>query len=124
MSQAAEAAGKPMVLINPKLGDVQSGEALPRVFAGLHESTALRGESCLPTYRHAHAPPCAAGGVMSVRGRQGRMDFVETFKTAYHFRLLCERTWMLGGAHMLPLPSTPPHALPHAFPHSPLQTRA
>lgn len=53
MSEAAAAAGKPMVLINPKLGDIQS-----------------------------------AGGVMSIRGRQGRMDFAATFTPAYHFRLL------------------------------------
>ena len=34
-------------------------------------------------------PLCpAAGGVMSIRGRQDRLDFVSTFATAYHFRLL------------------------------------
>ncbi len=30
----------------------------------------------------------SSGGVMSVRGRQERMDFISTFTTAYHFRLL------------------------------------
>ena len=30
----------------------------------------------------------SSGGVMSVRGRQDRMDFVSRFITAYHFRLL------------------------------------
>lgn len=30
----------------------------------------------------------SAGGVMGVRGRKERMEFVETFVTAYHFRLL------------------------------------
>lgn len=53
MVAAAEEAGKPMVLINPKLTDIQS-----------------------------------AAGVMSVRGRQDRLDFTATFGTAYHFRLL------------------------------------
>lgn len=53
MSEAATASGKTIVLINPKLGDIQS-----------------------------------AGGVMSVRGRQGRMDFTSTYIPAYHFRLL------------------------------------
>ena len=33
-------------------------------------------------------PLRAAAGVMSVRGRQDRLDFTATFGTAYHFRLL------------------------------------
>jgi hypothetical protein len=53
MADAAEGAGKPLILINPKLTDIQS-----------------------------------AGGVGSVRGRQGRLDFIATFVTAFHFRLL------------------------------------
>ncbi|KAL4425639.1 hypothetical protein ABPG75_009655 [Micractinium tetrahymenae] len=59
MAEAAGAAGKPLVLINPKLGDIQS-----------------------------------AGGVMSVRGRQDRLDFTSTFVTAYHFRLLYKSVMM------------------------------
>lgn len=59
MAEAAGAAGKPLILINPKLGDIQS-----------------------------------AGGVMSVRGRQDRMDFTSTFVTAYHFRLLYKGVMM------------------------------
>ena len=43
--------GKPVVLINPKLADIQS-----------------------------------AGGVMGVRGRDGRLSFTASFTTAYHFR--------------------------------------
>ena len=50
---AAGAAGKPMILINPKLGDIP-----------------------------------ASGGVMGVRGREERTNFVDTFLPAYHFRLL------------------------------------
>lgn len=53
VAAAAAEGGKPVVLINPKLGDIQS-----------------------------------AGGVMSVRGRQQRLDFAATFCTSYHFRLL------------------------------------
>jgi adenylate kinase len=53
MAAAAEAQNKPVILINPKLGDIP-----------------------------------ASGGVMGVRGRQGRQDFVATFQTCYHFRLL------------------------------------
>jgi len=53
MTQAAGDAGKPMILINPKLVDLPS-----------------------------------SGGVMGVRGRQERQDFVQTFENAYHFRLL------------------------------------
>jgi hypothetical protein len=52
MVEAAGAAGKPVVLVNPKLGDIPGA------------------------------------GVMGVRGRQGRMDFVSTFEQCYHFRLL------------------------------------
>lgn len=53
MAAAADAQGKPIIMINAKLGDVPS-----------------------------------SGGVMGVRGRQERQDFVLTFQPAYHFRLL------------------------------------
>lgn len=53
MTQAADKLGKAIILINPKLQDVQS-----------------------------------SGGIMGVRGRQDRQDFIKTFTPAYHFRLL------------------------------------
>lgn len=53
MTAAADAAGKSMIIINAKLGDIAS-----------------------------------SGGIMGVRGRQERTDFIKTFVPAYHFRLL------------------------------------
>uniref|UniRef100_A0A7S0RJM4 DUF1995 domain-containing protein n=1 Tax=Pyramimonas obovata TaxID=1411642 RepID=A0A7S0RJM4_9CHLO len=35
----------------------------------------------------------SSGGVMQVRGRQGRMDFENTFETVYHFRLLYNKPY-------------------------------
>ena len=49
---------KPMIMINPRLDDVQS-----------------------------------AGNVMSVRGRQERMDAVAAWKEVYHFRLLYRKPY-------------------------------
>ena len=54
MEEMMEVAGnRPMILLNPKLGDIQS-----------------------------------AGNVMSIRGRQGRMEFANSWEEIYHFRLL------------------------------------
>ena len=54
MEEMMEVAGdRPMILLNPKLGDIQS-----------------------------------AGNVMSIRGRQGRMEFANSWEQIYHFRLL------------------------------------
>eukprot|EP00241_Pyramimonas_parkeae_P006930 CAMPEP_0114252044 /NCGR_PEP_ID=MMETSP0058-20121206/15613_1 /TAXON_ID=36894 /ORGANISM="Pyramimonas parkeae, CCMP726" /LENGTH=326 /DNA_ID=CAMNT_0001365925 /DNA_START=170 /DNA_END=1151 /DNA_ORIENTATION=+ len=35
----------------------------------------------------------SAGGVMSTRGRQGRIDFTNMFETVYHFRLLYNKPY-------------------------------
>ena len=102
MVTAAEPEGKPLILVNPKLGDIQS-----------------------------------AAGVMSVRGRQGRLDFLDTFVQAYHFRCgvrggACGVGWFVrcvggGGGQvgaarqradrallrMLRPPSPPPHTPTH-----------
>jgi adenylate kinase len=59
MSEAAAAADKPIVLINPMLTDVPSSD-----------------------------------GVMGVRGRGDRQDFVRTFPTCYYFRLLYKSSSM------------------------------
>ena len=59
MEEMMEVAGdRPMILFNPKLGDIQS-----------------------------------AGNVMSIRGRQGRMDFANSWEEIYHFRLLYRKPY-------------------------------
>lgn len=123
MSEAAGAAGKPLILINPKLGDIQSGGQCPacaegkllsrpgRVFQRCWLPCCCSGPS--PSRALVAAQPeasqsamAAAGGVMSVRGRQGRMDFTSTFVTAYHFRLLCELVARQLGVHPDCVPCT------------------
>lgn len=36
----------------------------------------------------------SSGGVMSYRGREERMEFVATFRTVYHFRLLYRKPYL------------------------------